>query len=282
MLAVIIWKRCCDMNHKNTILAAFLILLLSIAGFGDSYADAPRRPTPAESLAGEGFEANREGIFHAVASNNDWAKIYAIRLVKELNDPTFIETVLPLLDASYLRLQFEVAALLAHFNMQNGITWLENCDKIPYGITSLRADTAHIVLDAASTLAARGNERLVGHLSHLLDHEQWSVRIHAVRALGEFKQTDNPVLEHTWIKSVDVAIVALNDGIDNENFVELYLTWLVSSLFQQSNLTIAITDKMTELAAIQHPVICRTIGVRLYGNESDHGHDHSEDQDHEH
>ncbi len=239
-------------------------------------ADAPERPTPVQSLQAEGFEATDEGIAAALASDNQWARIYALRVLKERNDPAFNEMIVPLLSASFIKEQYEAASLLTQFNRDEGNAWLQQWEQ--YDATpQTDSDTAHAILNAAALLAERGDERLAGKVSALLEHTHWAIKIHAARALADFQDTRNPVLENAWLKSADIAHDALNDAADNEKFVELYLTWLVSSLFQQSAITDAMTERFAKLASNQHPVVCRTIGVRLFDSGDNHGHDHSHD-----
>ncbi|MEE9441671.1 MAG: hypothetical protein V3V99_03290 [candidate division Zixibacteria bacterium] len=241
------------------LISFFFVVCMSAKLLGD----APRQPTSQELLAGMGYDATNEGLGKALDSSDPWAQIYSLMILQENNDPTYLEVAISLLGSTSVKVQLEAAKLLSQFDRIKGIRWLEKWEDFETDWSSPFTDTAHAVLDAASALAARGDERLHMHIRPLLQHKFWSVRMHAARALGDFGNTDDPELEATWIISVDVALEALKGGTDREDFVELYLTWLVSSLFRQANITPGMTEKFAELAAYDHPVVCNTIGKKI-------------------
>lgn len=242
----------------------YLCLFLGLALLAtQSLADEPREPTPQELLAGMGYDASPEGLAEALESGDPWAQIYSLMILQETNDRTFLETAKSLLESNYIKVQLEAAKLLSQSDRVEGIEWLRKWENIDLNFSSPLIDTVDAVLDAASALARKGDERLRKHVGILLRHKFWTIRIHAARALGDFTDTDNPEMEAIWLTSADVAVEALEDSTVREDFVELYLVWLVDSLFRQTKVTPAMIEKFVELAKVDHPVICRTIGARL-------------------
>ncbi len=273
------------MINKN-INVAFCVMLIGLALLCSvrTLADAPEAPTPEELLSSMGYNGTTESLTQAFASGDAWAQIYSLMYLQAQNDPSFLKQARALLVSPSIKVQLESAKLLAQFNVDSGIKWLQKWEVEYFDLTSPIVDTVHAVLDAASSLALRGDERLAKLIGPLLTHKYWAVRIHAARALGDFRETENPTLEAIWLSSADVAIEALGDG-SREDFVELYMTWLVSSLFQQTNITPKMIGRFAELAKNQHPVICRTIGVRLNPTTDSHNpndHDHGDGSSHDH
>ncbi len=226
-------------------------------------ADEPRQPTPQELLTGMGYEVTHDGMTRALKSGDPWAQIYSLMILRETNDQALLGIAQPLLGSSDIKVQLETAKMLSQFDRIEGIEWLQKWEHVVIDWSSPSTDTADAVLDAASALALRGDERLRTHIAPLLRHRFWTVRIHAVRALGDFRDTDDPEMEAVWLTAVDVVPEALADSTVREDFVELYLIWLLDSLFRQVNVTPAMTEKIVDLAESEHPLVCRTISAKI-------------------
>ncbi|MEE9443772.1 MAG: HEAT repeat domain-containing protein [candidate division Zixibacteria bacterium] len=211
-----------------------------------------------------GYEPTQESLTRAFNSGDAWAQIYSLMWLQENNDSAFLDMIPSLLKSSSIKVQLETAKLLSQFDRSDGIEWLQKWENIDINWESPYVDTANALLDAASALAKKGDERLAKFILPALNHKFWAIRIHAARALGDFRNNEKPELKAIWIASVDVALEALNNSTVREDFVELYLTWLVNSLFEQESISQEITAKFVELASMEHPVICRTFGVRIY------------------
>lgn len=235
-----------------------------VAGAADERR-GPRKPTNPELLASLGFEATAKGLAQALDSPKPFARIYALKIIAERNDASFLPQAVRLLNHEFIKVQLEAAKLLAQFDRAEGLEWLRSWEKRVGDDPKITADAAHVVLDAASALAARGDERLARQVRTVFRHESWAVRIHAARALGDFHDLSKPDLEDAWIRSADILIEALQSEPPLKTDVaKLYLQWLMGSVARQAQTTPRILEKFGELAAFDHAA---TSALRLKTND---------------
>lgn len=246
---------------------ACTVALLSLALFSGSLVaqspatekrTGPRKPTNTEHLALLGFEATPEGLAQALESPKPFARIYALKVISENSDPSFLPQAREQLQHEYIKVQLEGAKLLAQFNRPEGLAWLRGCETRVGDDPTFSADTAHVVLDAAIALAKRGDERLARQVSTCLRHESWAVKFHAARALGDFRDLSKADLEGAWMTSADVVIDTIqSDQASQADYLKLYLQWLNGSASKQSQSTPSVQAKFAGLAAIDHAVTSR-------------------------
>ena len=253
-------KKCCMIVLWMSLFLLTLVVPVS--------ADEVSKPSSADILRGLGYEATPEGLTQALASKTSMAQVMALKILLEYQNDQHLETAVKLLNSTDIKVQVETAKLLTLFNRSEGTAWLEKWKSVEIDQYTISADSAHAILDAAATLAQTGDESLARFITPLLQHKYWIVRFHAARALGDFCQTELPELEKAWMTSVDVAIDALLVDSTREDFVELYLTWVMHSLFLQENVTPAMIDKFGQLAGFDHPVTRRVVATKILEYES--------------
>jgi HEAT repeat protein len=211
------------------------------------------KPTNTELLAEFGFEATPEGLAEALDSPSPFARIYALRVISEQKDPRFLPQAKVLLKHEFIKVQLEAAKLLAQFDRPEGLSWLRGWEKRVGDDPAISDDHAHVVLDAASALAERGDERLARQVHTCLRHKSWAVKFHAARALGSFTDLSKPALENAWTTSAGIAIAAMQSKPQvQDDYIHLYLKWLSYSATKQTHSTPKITAKFASLAAVDH------------------------------
>lgn len=244
------------MKYRNT--ARKLALIISLLGLATLPASSmaqdrhgPLKPTNTQLLAEFGFDATPESLALAIASPDPFARLYGLKVIAENGNAAFLPQANELLADDFIKVRLEAAILLAKFNVAEGVAWLENWETQVTNCADVQADTAHVVLDAASTLASRGDERLAHQVRTCLRHESWAVKMHAARALADFHDLSKPELESAWLESVDVAIeTAKSSAPPPPEYVNLYLQWLNLSASKQSQSVPAIANKFAELGQL--------------------------------
>lgn len=247
-------------NNKQLLIHSVLIMFVSLFAVSPAVLGqdvgrypGPRKPTNTELLAQLGFEATPAGLTQALESPKPFARIYALKVIAEKNDASFLPRAVKLLKHEFVKVQLEAAKVLAQFNRAEGLTWLQSWEKRVGDDPDISDDAAHVVLDAASVLAARGDERLARQVRTCFRHKSWAVKIHAARALGDFGNLKKPELESAWLTAAEITIQELqNDKPVRTDFVKLYLSWLKGSAGKQSSATAQILAKFEELADVKH------------------------------
>lgn len=214
----------------------------------------PRKPTNTELLAAFGFEATPDGLTAAMGSDDAFAVIYALRVAQEQQAVDFLPQAASLMHHEFIKVRLEAAKLLGQFDVPLGLDWLRAWETNIGNDPAIHPDTAHVVLDAAMFLASRDDARLATKVRVMLQHEQWALRIHAARALGEFGDPTETEVERAWVKAAEVAREAISGPHPaRSDFVGLYLQWLDTSARRQEHRSAAITKAFTELTELTHP-----------------------------
>ena len=240
--------------RRIAVISAALLAVSIVAYAQGGRHTGPGKPTSTEMLATFGFEATPQGLSGALEDERAFAKIYALRVISERKDASYLDEASGLLQADeFVMVHLEAAKLLTQFDREEGLAWLRDWENKVGDDPAISTDWAHVVLDAASALAERGDERLARQVRTCFQHQSWSVKFHAARALGDFQDIGNPQVEQAWITSADVAIVALEVAPQVEaDVIQIYLRWLRTSASRQTYSTPEVLNKFVELVEIDH------------------------------
>ncbi len=236
--------------------ALMLVALLAIPVRGQAPGQrgkSPQKPTSAELLTELGYEATPEGLERALQSKDNFAKIYALKLLQEKGDKTQLTRVADLLKDDFIKVQLEAAKLLSLAGQESGWAWLRACETRMADRADVPDDTAHVVLEAAGFLAQHSDYRLAKHVKTLFAHKHWAVRFTAARVLGDFNDATAPGVEAMWQSAVDSLKLSLaTKPAPADDDVHLFLRWLEISTLKVASSTPAIVLKMGDLMTIDH------------------------------